>query len=272
VTSRPALGALLVAGALVSGEGTASAATPTPVDALGPDLAADFTGYNLFFYGGAVAATGLMAFGGADQAIREGVDAHVHRASAYGNVAVYTGYIAPVLVAPGVYLLGLALRDPMLAGAGSAAVQSLVVAMVATAALKVGVGRAYPGAGDGAAVAHQLRPFQSLDLPIGPAWPSGHTVAMTSVVAALTGFYPDQAWIPLVGYPLALAVGAGLVVGGDHWASDVIAGALLGHAIGFTTGRAFRHRLDGHAESAGAPAVVALAIKGGAGLALEGAW
>src|SRR5579884_407205 len=46
---------------------------PTPFDGLGVDLASAFTGLNLLWYGGAVAATGAMAFGGLDQAVRVGV-------------------------------------------------------------------------------------------------------------------------------------------------------------------------------------------------------
>jgi membrane-associated phospholipid phosphatase len=253
---------------------------PTPVDALGADLVDDFTGYNLLFYGGAVAVTGVMAFGGGDQAVRVGVQEHLV-VPAYGDIANYAGYLLPVVVAPGVYLLGLALHDRTTAGAGSAALQALVVAIVATAVLKVGVGRVYPlNGGDPAApdrldhpsYAHDFRPFQSLSLPTGPAWPSGHTVGTTAVAAALTGYYPDELWLPFVGYPVALAIGFGLVDGDRHWTSDVLAGALLGHAIGFTTGRAFRRRLLGQSDTADRLRIIPLAGTGLKGVAVQGAW
>jgi hypothetical protein len=48
-------------------------AQPAPWDGLGEDVVDAFSGYNLLFYGGAVALTGVMAFGGADHAIRVGV-------------------------------------------------------------------------------------------------------------------------------------------------------------------------------------------------------
>jgi len=276
------LAALLVAhGARAQAPPTPAAPPqPTPLDALGADLVDDFTGYNLLFYGGAVAGTGIMAFGGVDQAIRVGVQQHL-AVPAYGDVANVAGYLVPVLAAPGVYLIGLAVHDRTTVGAGSAAFQALVVAILATAVLKVGVGRAYPLNGgdpqapdrlDHPAYAHDFRPFQSLALPTGPAWPSGHTVGMTSVAAALTGYYPDEPWIPFVGYPLALAVGFGLVDGDRHWASDVLAGALLGHAIGYTTGRAFRRRLRGQGAASDGPALVPLAGAGLAGVALQGLW
>ena len=280
-------GAALLAVALMMSEGEALAdppvptlALPTPIDALGPDLVEAFTGYNLLLYGGAVAATGVMAFGGADHAIRVGVQRALV-VPAYGAASVYAGYLLPLVVAPGVYLIGLAAHDRKTAGAGSAALQSLVVAIVTTAVLKVGVGRAYPldGGDPGAPdrldhpeYAHTFRPFQSLAVPTGPAWPSGHTVATTAVAAALTGYYPDEPWIPLVGYPVALAVGFGLVDGDHHWASDVLAGALIGHAIGYTTGRAFRRRLLGQSGQGEGPRLVPLAGMGVTGIAVQGMW
>ncbi|MGD0524274.1 MAG: phosphatase PAP2 family protein [Polyangiaceae bacterium] len=278
---------LLLAVALVASAGDAEAQPaptppplPTPIDAVGADLVADFTGTNLFFYGGAVAGTGVMAFGGVDQAIRVGVQEHLV-VSGYGDLANVAGYVVPLVVAPALYLVGLAAHDRKTAGAGSAAIQALAVALLTTAVLKVGVGRVYPLNGgdpeapdrlDHPSYAHDFRPFQSLALPTGPAWPSGHTVGTTAVAAALTGYYPEEPWIPFVGYPAALAIGFGLVDGDRHWASDVLAGALIGHAIGFTTGRAFRRRLLGQATAGDGPVLVPLVGTGVTGLAVQGAW
>lgn len=254
--------------------------TPTPLDAVGADLVDDFTGYNLLFYAGAVAGTGVMAFGGADQAVRVRVQQHL-AVPAYGDVSNVAGYLLPLIVAPGVYLAGLAVHDRKTVGAGSAALQALVVAILATAVLKVGVGRVYPLNGgdpqapdrlDHPSYAHDFRPYQSLSLPIGPAWPSGHTVGTTAVAAALTGYYPDEPWIPFVGYTVALAVGFGLVDGDRHWTSDVLAGALIGHAIGFTTGRSFRRRLLGQPAAEDGPRLVPVLGPGLTGLAVQSAW
>src|SRR5580692_3190018 len=88
----------------------------TPIDALGKDLADAFTGYDLFFYGGAVMGTGVMAYGGIDQAIRVGVQEHL-AAPAYGDASLYAGYIVPAVVAPGVYLVGLVAGDSAVTGA-----------------------------------------------------------------------------------------------------------------------------------------------------------
>jgi membrane-associated phospholipid phosphatase len=251
---------------------------PTPIDALGSDLVEAFTGYNLFFYGGAVTGTAMMAYGGVDQTIRVGTQQHL-AAPAYADASLYAGYIVPAVVAPGLYLLGLIAKDPVVAGAGSATLQSLGVALVTMGLLKVGVGRAYPldggdpnapGRLDHPDYAHTFYPFQNA-WPL-PAWPSGHTIGTISVAAALTGYFPDQLWIPAIGYPLGIAIGFGLVDGDRHWASDVIAGALIGHAIGYSIGKAFRRRARGEAQRPLDLGLVPLIEPGLAGVAVGGTW
>jgi hypothetical protein len=61
---------------------------PTPLDGLGADLVNTFTGMSLVWYGGAFLATGVMAFGGVDHAIRVGVQRSL-RSPAYEGGAYY---------------------------------------------------------------------------------------------------------------------------------------------------------------------------------------
>jgi membrane-associated phospholipid phosphatase len=49
----------------------------------------------------------------------------------------------------------------------------------------------------------------------------------------------------VIAYPVAAGIGAGMIVGDHHWASDVVAGALIGQAIGWSVGRSFRERAHG---------------------------
>jgi membrane-associated phospholipid phosphatase len=269
---------LVAAAALVATTARAEDAMPTPLDAVGADLADAFSGTNLFFYGAAVAATGAMAFGGADQALRVDVQEHL-AAPAYATASSYAGYLVPALAAPGIYLVGALAHDRVMAGAGSAAVQALGVALVTMTLLKVGTGREYPlGGGSPSAPdrldhpdeAHTFTPVQTL-WPL-PAWPSGHTLGTMSVAAALWGFFPDKAWIPVVGYSLALGIGFGMVVGDAHWASDVVAGALIGHAIGYAIGRSFRRRVGGEAGAADGLHLVPALGPGTAGVGVLGSW
>lgn len=252
---------------------------PTPIDGLGADLLDAFSGTSLLFYGGAVAVTGAMAFSGADHAIRVGVQRNLV-APAFGDAALYAGYALPASVAPAIYLVGLAAHDSKVAGAGSAALQALATALAATGVLKIAVGRSYPLAGgdpsapdrlDHPEYARQFRPFQTL-WPL-PSWPSGHTSATLSIAAALTAYYPDEMWVPFVGYPLGILIGLGMVDGDRHWASDVVAGGLIGHAIGYSIGADFRRRLTSQgARGARAVKVVPLATSTYCGLQATGSW
>jgi membrane-associated phospholipid phosphatase len=85
----------------------------------------------------------------------------------------------------------------------------------------------------------RARPRMTLPLweHIGPSFdsdlhsfPSGHTTTSFALAAVLASRFPRQAWIF---YTLAGLVGLGRVMGGSHYPSDVLAGALLGLAVGW---------------------------------------
>jgi len=237
---------------------------PTPIDAVGADLGAAFGGINLLFYAGAVGGSAALAFSGADESIRSAVLAHIG-SNAYGDTANVTGYILPAVVGPAVWLAGLAAGNRDAAGAGSAATQAVVFTVVTVSVLKIGVGRAYPPAPD-----NSFTPFQSWSTPF-PAWPSRHSSSSTSVVAALTGYYgADKLWIPFVGYPIGIAIDFGMLVGDQHWTSDLLAGAVIGQCIGWSVGRAFRARARG--EPPAPVSIVPLSGPSLQGVAVVGAW
>jgi membrane-associated phospholipid phosphatase len=62
------------------------------------------------------------------------------------------------------------------------------------------------------------------------SFPSGHATTSFAVAAALSVWYPRSAW---VFYLLAALISLGRVVGDSHYLSDVMAGALLGLAVGW---------------------------------------
>ncbi len=222
---------------------------PSPLDGLGANTARAFTGPRLLWVAAAVGATAAMAPSGADHALRVQVQEHL-AAPAYGDAAYYSGYIAPAVIAPGLWLVGLAAGDRDTAGAGAAAFQALVVTVVATSALKVVTGRPFPRHGGDPRAPDRLdhpeyaREFNFFQPARGLAWPSGHTSASISIAAALTAYRPDQPWIPIVAYPVALGIGFGMIVGDHHWSSDVVAGALLGQGIGWSVGAGFREAMQ----------------------------
>lgn len=62
------------------------------------------------------------------------------------------------------------------------------------------------------------------------AWPSGHTSSSFCVAAVLDEFYGPKVGIPA--YAMAGFVGYRMMDSGDHWASDVLFGAVLGYVVG----------------------------------------
>ena len=62
------------------------------------------------------------------------------------------------------------------------------------------------------------------------AWPSGHTSSSFCVAAVLDEFYGPKIGIPA--YGLAGFVAYRMMESGDHWASDVLFGAVLGYVVG----------------------------------------
>jgi membrane-associated phospholipid phosphatase len=243
---------------------------PTPFDHLPSNVAGSLTGNSLYWFGGAVAVTATMSASGGDHTARVFVQEHL-ASDAFGDTALYAGYIVPATVPPAIWIVGALTHDRETAGAGAASLQALATTVVLVSALKAATGRPYPlNGGDPNApdrlqhpdYAETWKPF-SLDGRL--AWPSGHTAATLSIAAALTAYYPGRWWIPAVGYPLALAIGAGMISRDYHWTSDVLAGALIAQAVGFSIGCSFRLRQEGKMSR-----FFLVPMSGAAGLAVVG--
>jgi membrane-associated phospholipid phosphatase len=227
--------------------GTSAEPMPSPIDALGADAARAAGGWQWVYLGGAAVATLVLSPTGADHSLRVGVQRHLG-APAYGDAAYYGGYVLPVVVPLSLYVTGLVGDDRSFAGAGSAALQALAFTEVVTVVLKVGTGRPFPlHGGDPHApdrlehpeYAHEFSPFRFAGRY---AWPSGHTSAAISVAAALTAYSRGSWVVPAVAYPIAAAIGFGMIVGDRHWGSDLVAGALIGQGIGWSVGESFADR------------------------------
>lgn len=216
-----------------------------PWDRLGCNLADDFGPESLPYVSVAVVGTAVMSPSGIDHGLRVFAAENLEW-RAFGDAAVWVGYVAPPLIASATWLIGLATRNRTWSGAGAAAIQAMTVTFATTAVLKLVTGRSWPNHGgdpnDPSRLEHPewAREFRPFNLDGAWAWPSGHTSVGVSLAAALAGYFVDVPWAAWIGYPLAGAVGLGMIVGGHHWTSDVLAGAMLGQMIGFTTGRSFR--------------------------------
>jgi len=75
-------------------------------------------------------------------------------------------------------------------------------------------------------------------------WPSGHTSSSFTVASVLHEYYGPEVGLPA--YLGAGFVGYRMMDSGDHWASDVLFGAVLGYVIGHhTAGEHMRLELAG---------------------------
>jgi len=106
---------------------------------------------------------------------------------------------------------------------------ALLVAVAVTEGLKFAIGRWRPETFYGAANVHLLTPPFFPDFT-DPSFPSGHT-SRAFLLAALIGLH-ERRWLRFL-VPYAIVAGLARVYEGAHYPSDVLAGALVGLAIGF---------------------------------------
>jgi membrane-associated phospholipid phosphatase len=226
-------------------------------------LIGSFTWPSVLWHISAVVVTPPLVFT-LDEPVQEALQHPSAARDTFAEVTLIVGAITPVAVPLTLYLGGLATEDSEIATAGAAALQAAAVQALVVSTLKWLTDRAgpYPD-GDptrGRALGFQDSTeandfnFNPFDLEGGLRWPSGHTASNVALVSALAAFYPDEPWLPAVGYPLALMIGFGMLDGDYHWLSDVVAGALIGHVIGWTIGRNFRRHYDAQRRGVPLPA------------------
>ncbi len=226
-----------------------------PWDLLGDGIVSSFLWPSVLWHAGAVVVTPPLVYT-LDSPVQKELQKPNELRSSFAQAMLVGGNLTPILLPLGLYLGGLAGDAPELATAGAAALQAAAVQAVLVSVLKWLTDRAgpYPD-GDPErrrALSGLFRDtndpkdwnFNPFDIDGGLRWPSGHTASHFAIVSALVAFYPDEPWIALVGYPIALLVGFGMIDGDYHWLSDVVAGGLMGHVVGWTIGRNFRNRFE----------------------------
>ncbi|TNF25235.1 MAG: phosphatase PAP2 family protein [Deltaproteobacteria bacterium] len=205
----------------------------------------------LVAYALAVAATFLLAHGGGDAPIQAWMQREDPLGSTFSWAVLVVGNFWPLLIALALYFLG-RLRDPRRAGAGVAAFQALAATFLWVMILKIVTGRTAPHHffdGEPLAVAWRTTADPSdfsfafwthAALDGRFMWPSGHTASAIAFVSALVAYGPRRLGLTVLGYAAVALTALAMVDGDFHWTSDVVAGALIGHTIGWSFGRAVR--------------------------------
>ena len=132
------------------------------------------------------------------------------------------GYSLGVL--GGFYLAGaVGNSDKATAVAQDGLAASLIASGMVTPALKYATGRSRPR--DTSDIAH-FRPFSGAS-----SFPSGHTTQAFAVASVISTHY-DETWVKCSSYTVAGLVGVARSYHDAHFASDILAGALIGTLVG----------------------------------------
>lgn len=100
---------------------------------------------------------------------------------------------------------------------------SIIAGGIITPVLKYGVGRVRPREAKGT---FTFRPFGR-----GESFPSGHTTQAFAVATVISAHYPQ--WrVRILAYGIAGVVGYSRIEQNAHYASDVVAGAIIGTVVG----------------------------------------
>ncbi|HUX41593.1 MAG TPA: phosphatase PAP2 family protein [Rectinemataceae bacterium] len=269
LTSAALLGALLAAAIPAAAQTAPSPATASPF-ALDPIVDGSLAAATIGGYGASLWLKSIKpkpapttpdpsAIPFFDKAYADKLDA---TQSTVTDVLLVTTFATPAFVLPGRSL------DDLLV-LGTMYLETELLAYTSSEIVKQAVVRWRPyayGTSDVAALS---------DPDASSSFPSRHsTMAFAAAVFAgrvFDAYEPGSAWSPLVwgtGLSLATVTAAMRVTSGNHFLSDIVAGAVLGSSLGFLVPEL--HRKRGTSSGSTAPAPLALSpLPGGLGLTLR---
>jgi membrane-associated phospholipid phosphatase len=129
-------------------------------------------------------------------------------------------YIAPALGVT--WLAGRISGHPGLSASSARIAGGIAASAAVASGMKLVAGRARPGQSDDDGDRGEFEAFSG-----HTAFPSGHTTVAFSLAAGID-HETDARWVPYIVYPVAGLVGWSRLRDNRHWASDVLAGALVG--------------------------------------------
>ena len=136
-------------------------------------------------------------------------------------------YLVPIFGS--LYLYGLAAKNPEAETAALVTGKAIIISGAYAVVIKQVFQRKGPYDAKPPDAGYWGGPFNGFQYN---SFPSGHTTLAFSAAAAISTFYKDKLWIGITSYSLATMVGVSRIYDNNHWASDVVAGAVLGYAIG----------------------------------------
>jgi membrane-associated phospholipid phosphatase len=158
-----------------------------------------------------------------DQPVRKAMLRH-HGSNGYVHEVERFGAEYSLGVLGGFYVAGAVLDDETavsVAQDGLAA--SLIASGIVTPALKFAIGRSRPNQNAGR---YDFHPFSG-----SASLPSGHTTQAFAIASVVSAHY-DNLLVKIVAYGLASGVGLARTYHDAHFASDVVAGAIIGTLVG----------------------------------------
>ena len=206
---------------------------------LGSNMVDTVWGYNSLYWVGAFGSTVVLAKTDADRDIQDWFIEEDRLGRTVPRAMYWTGIFIQPTIGASLYLGGLWFDRPYVATGGAALLQSIGIISIYNLFFKYLAGRKPPGCCNSPRD-FQFQPFkQDLLLTKRQSWPSGHTSSTFVMVASLHGYF-EANYIAYLGYPFATLMAVSMVDWDYHWASDVIAGALMGIVVGYVVGRNFR--------------------------------
>jgi len=206
--------------------------------------------YGLNFIGAGL-GTWVFVQSGLDWNFRNIVYNHAWLSSA-GLPLLFAGYLVPVITPIPVYLAGRYLSDTKMQITATALVQAFFLTQAFHLPLKLVTGRTIPGLISGVFFEpHNYRDLRTVNfsgefnwfkLDFYDGWPSGHTACAFSAAAVISEIYDDKPLLKVGVYTYAVLMGVSVAMNA-HWASDSVAGALLGYAVGKAVGKSFKQMI-----------------------------
>lgn len=198
-----------------------------------------FHGYNLLWHALAIGLTFGLVETGVDwsyfEYTRGDIFLYVTLPAAIG------GFFVPIILPVGMYIIGGLRKNPRLLRGSAIIAQAELIALFISSTYKAFTGRIQPEFFthlSNVDISHQFN-FGFLQHGIFWGWPSSHTAVAFAMVATVFFLYPYSRPLRYMAalYALYIAFGVSISI---HWLSDVVAGAIIGTAIGSAIARNFR--------------------------------